>query len=257
MGNSFDFKPVETRRASEAIYDQVSAQILSGKLKPGDKLPSERELMDMFKRSRPTVREALRILENNGLIQTVSGSGAIVMRPTIESVSVPLEKLIFMGEVSPEDVIGFKRINDFFGIMWAPRNRTEEDIQALREGLESCRSSKDDLEAFVKADLLFHDAIIRAGKNRISIIANEVIHDALLKISLEALAQKSDAEKTEFIEMATEEHQLLFDAIRTGDRDSARRVMRRHVVAFVDMMDEEFPQPPRIFDAEFQSSSPQ
>lgn len=250
MENSFDFKPVEIQRASEAIYNQVSQQIICGKLKPGDKLPSERELMEMFKRSRPTVREALRMLENNGLVQTVPGSGAVVMKPTTESVSVPLEKLIFMGEISPKDVIGFKRINDFFGIMWAPRNRTDEDIQALQNSLEACQQSKDDLAAFVKADLSFHDAIIRAGKNRISIIANEVIHDALYRISLEALAVKSDAEKAAFIEAATAEHQCLFDAIVAGDRDSARDVMRRHVFAFVDMMDEEFPQPPRIFDSE-------
>ena len=60
------FRPVETKRASEAIFDQIKDLIMRGKLRPGDRLPSERSMIEMFQRSRPTIREALRMLERAG-----------------------------------------------------------------------------------------------------------------------------------------------------------------------------------------------
>lgn len=70
-------RPVETQRASAAIYEQVKGLILDGQLKPGDRLPSERALMDLMGRSRPTIREALRMLERDGFIHTVPAAAAL------------------------------------------------------------------------------------------------------------------------------------------------------------------------------------
>ena len=64
------FHPIKTVRASEAIYEQIKDRIISGELKPGDRLPSERNMMELFQRSRPTIREALRMLERSGYIRT-------------------------------------------------------------------------------------------------------------------------------------------------------------------------------------------
>ena len=75
------FTPAKTQRASEAIYNQIYPKIISGELRPGDRLPPERELAEMFQRSRPVVREALRMLQQEGLIETaVRSSGGAVMR---------------------------------------------------------------------------------------------------------------------------------------------------------------------------------
>ena len=74
------FTPAKTQRASEAIYNQIYPKIISGELRPGDRLPPERELAEMFQRSRPVVREALRMLQQEGLIETAVGSsgGAVI-----------------------------------------------------------------------------------------------------------------------------------------------------------------------------------
>ena len=74
------FTPAKTQRASEAIYNQIYPKIISGELRPGDRLPPERELAEMFQRSRPVVREALRMLQQEGLIETAVGSsgGAVL-----------------------------------------------------------------------------------------------------------------------------------------------------------------------------------
>ena len=83
MSKSTKFSPVVTQKACGIIYDQIRSMIVAGDLSPGDKLPSERALMSMMQRSRPTIREALRMLENAGLIQIIPGGGAVVREPSL------------------------------------------------------------------------------------------------------------------------------------------------------------------------------
>ena len=87
------FTPAKTQRASEAIYNQIYPKIISGELRPGDRLPPERELAEMFQRSRPVVREALRMLQQEGLIETAVGSsgGAVIRGVSLKSVEEPLK----------------------------------------------------------------------------------------------------------------------------------------------------------------------
>ena len=79
-------QPVQTKRASEEIYEQIRQLILDGEIQPGERLPSERSMMEMMHRSRPTIREAMRMLEREGYIQTVAGRGSFVGRRSAELV---------------------------------------------------------------------------------------------------------------------------------------------------------------------------
>ena len=82
------WQPIGGGRASEAIYDQLRELITSGVLKPGDRLPSERAMMEQLHRSRPTIREALRMLEQGGYVASTHGaSGAVVQELTIDGVA--------------------------------------------------------------------------------------------------------------------------------------------------------------------------
>ena len=86
-----DWQPIGDRRASEAIYEQLRELITSGALRPGDRLPSERAMMEQLHRSRPTIREALRMLEQGGYVASTHGaSGAVVQELTIDGVEQPL-----------------------------------------------------------------------------------------------------------------------------------------------------------------------
>ena len=66
-----DLQPVQTRRASEEIYNQIRQLILDGEIHPGERLPSERKMMDMMHRSRPTIREAMRMLEGKVILRFI------------------------------------------------------------------------------------------------------------------------------------------------------------------------------------------
>ena len=89
------WQPIGGGRASEAIYDQLRELITSGVLKPGDRLPSERAMMEQLHRSRPTIREALRMLEQGGYVASTHGaSGAVVQELTIDGVEQPLSAML-------------------------------------------------------------------------------------------------------------------------------------------------------------------
>ncbi|MFR3922117.1 MAG: FadR/GntR family transcriptional regulator [Dysosmobacter welbionis] len=116
------FTPAKTQRASEAIYNQIYPKIISGELRPGDRLPPERELAEMFQRSRPVVREALRMLQQEGLIETAVGSsgGAVIQGVSLKSVEEPLKNLVAMGAINLDELLEYRHINDRSCAVWLP-----------------------------------------------------------------------------------------------------------------------------------------
>ena len=118
------WQPVKTRRASEEIYLQLREFILSGQLKPGDRLPSERAMMAQLNRSRPTIREALRMLEQGGYIASTHGAGAVVQEPSLHGVEEPLAEMIQLNQISLQELGEYRLNNDSTIAMWAAQRRS-------------------------------------------------------------------------------------------------------------------------------------
>ena len=128
-----DWQPIKARRASEDIYAQLRDLITSGALKPGDRLPSERAMMEQLQRSRPTIREALRMLEQGGYVASTHGaSGAVVQELTIDGVEEPLAAMLQVNQISLEELGEYRESNDGTIAAWAAQRRTEDDLSALR-----------------------------------------------------------------------------------------------------------------------------
>lgn len=118
------WQPIGGGRASEAIYDQLRELITSGVLKPGDRLPSERAMMEQLHRSRPTIREALRMLEQGGYVASTHGaSGAVVQELTIDGVEQPLSAMLQLNQISLEELGEYRAVNDGTIAGWAARRR--------------------------------------------------------------------------------------------------------------------------------------
>ena len=117
------WQPIGGGRASEAIYDQLRELITSGVLKPGDRLPSERAMMEQLHRSRPTIREALRMLEQGGYVASTHGaSGAVVQELTIDGVEQPLSAMLQLNQISLEELGEYRAVNDGTIAGWATRS---------------------------------------------------------------------------------------------------------------------------------------
>ena len=101
------------KRASDDIYEQLRALITSGALKPGDRLPSERAMMAELQRSRPTIREALKRLEQGGYVTSTQGaSGAVVQELSLHAAEEPLKDMIQLSQVSLSELNEYRQSND-------------------------------------------------------------------------------------------------------------------------------------------------
>src|SRR5882757_2666583 len=133
------FKVVSSSRISQSIVEQVKVLIRQGRLIPGDRLPSERDLCDRFGVSRVTVREALRMLEAGGLVEIRVGAkgGAFVTTPTSEQIGEGLADLLNLSPMTASNVTEARQIFELGIVPMAVARATDEDISALRAMLDS------------------------------------------------------------------------------------------------------------------------
>lgn len=227
------FAPVETKRACEVIYEQVKDKIVSGELKPGDRLPSERNMMDLFQRSRPTIREALRMLERSGYIRTIAGSnGAIVMLPNEKNMEQSIEDALQIGQVSLAEMSEYRLISEGAAAVWAAERSSEEDIEALKSCLESMEAVIDDYNAFIDLDARFHALITKAAKNRVSEMMNITLSKLNRSFIKAKFAESSPEERKAMNQRVHRMHTAIFEAIRDHDSVRARQAMEAHLSDF-------------------------
>lgn len=230
-------RPVETQRASEAIYEQIKTLIVQGQFKPGDRLPSERSLMELMGRSRPTIREALRMLERAGFIRTVpGGSGAVIQQPSTELVAQSLDVMLQVGRVSLRELGEFRRHNDAAVARWAALRRGREDLDALEDILtrseEFVRAR--DWEGFLGLDPEFHCALAYAGDNTVAAVMSRVLSQLCNPITLATLRGQPEEGAQEQARSILEVHRKILEAVRAGDPEKAGRAMELHIQDFVN-----------------------
>lgn len=175
--NKITFKPATTQRASDVIYNQIYQKIASGELKVGDRLPPERDLVEQFHRSRPSIREALRMLQQDGLIKISVGTngGAIVQGISLDIAEQPLRKLVDMGTISLQELADYRVFNDRCCANLAVQNHTEEDAEALREIIRRYGESIYDSDALAPIDIAFHKALAQSSHNKLCILITDVV----------------------------------------------------------------------------------
>jgi GntR family transcriptional regulator, transcriptional repressor for pyruvate dehydrogenase complex len=200
------FQPVQPVRAYQRIVEQVEEALARGDLAPGQRLPSERELVAQFEVSRSTVREALRVLESNGVVRSRPGdpNGPEILPFSQSALRKQMVRLARVDELTLSELIGFRMIMDGAAIQVASRLRTPAQLAELEETLVAMRAAIDvDFEAFSEEDLAFH-----------SLISDKVAH-----------ARNSRALMLESLQ----HHAEVVDAIRAGDGHAAARIARQNM----------------------------
>lgn len=227
------FHPVETKRASEAIFEQIRGLILCGELRPGDRLPSERNMIDMFRRSRPTIREALRMLERAGYIRTAAGSaGAVVLPPSEKNLENSLADTLSIGQISLEQMAEYRTASEAVTAGWAAQRRTDEDIRAMESMLMRMADCLNDYEKSVDLDPDFHGLIAKASKNSVSVIFNRTFSKLNRTFMNKRLSAMSQEERRTMCRRVHQMHEAIFAAIKAGDSEGASAAMRVHLTAF-------------------------
>ena len=219
------FQPLDRRKVYEQVAQQLLGQIGSRRLRPGDALPPERELTESFGVGRSSIREALRMLESQGVI-TADG-GAFVVAGASNPLNSSLQLVFALdAETGIHDLFELRRIIDCEAAALAAQRRGDEHLgllaRAIVEMEESLAANGRD-ERFVNADLRFHLTIAEATGNRLIVYATEAARD-VVRTALEAVVHVPHSP-----ERAIVEHRVVHEAIAAGNQDWARNAMREHL----------------------------
>ena len=225
------FKKAKQARVFQDVVEQIQDAILSGRLEPGSKLPAERTLKDVFNTSRGTLREALRVLEQKGLIDIKLGvaGGAIVKRIDAEPIIESLALLIRSGEVSLQHIAEF-RIKIEGSIMeLAAQHATKKDFKNLESlfcEAKVCYKNRD-WESFLKIDEKMHTHIGIMTHNPVFQFVQKSIHDNIHQYYKEHL----DMNQKRALENLTDFEKIIA-ALKINDAKTASSIIMDHVKRF-------------------------
>ncbi|WP_425845101.1 FadR/GntR family transcriptional regulator [Agrococcus sp. TSP3-2-1] len=217
-------RPSRTHDAVERLLDAI----IEGRVTAGEQLPPEGQLAVEFGISRLTMREAVRLLQAQGVIVQVPGSRHLIA-PVSEwtgmDAVVRHARSAGQRRQSSLELLEVRMMIETGAAELAAERRSDEHLSALEDSLARMRHHHDatDVDAFVQADLEFHDVVIRAADNRILVAALRPLTSMLAETRGETSAV------AEIRAHAIEQHQAVLDAIRSGVPIAARDAMASHM----------------------------
>ncbi|KLU63236.1 HTH-type transcriptional regulator LutR [Peptococcaceae bacterium CEB3] len=223
-----ELKPIKTRKIYEEIAEQLRKLVAGGKLKPGDRLPSERELAERLQVSRASVREALSALEMMGLVEVRSGEGTYVRHVNMDSVVAPLAWVLALEKDTVEQLMEVRKILETQAVRLAAERAEEPEIREMSEALEIMRQDLETGELGEVADHRFHFAITQATHNQILVRIMNSISDTMhetLKISRRKMFSSKP-----MLEKLYHEHAGIWEAVRERDPAKASQRMLDHLI---------------------------
>ena len=220
------FSRVSVGRISEIIVEQIRLLMRQGQLKPGDRLPPERDLCERFGVSRVTVREALRMLESAGLVEIRVGArgGAFVTAPSSNRVGEGLADLLTLSVISAADVTEVRMILEVGIVPLVCERATEDDLAKLEKICERAEVALRDGQYTMDVSLEFHTAVAQATHNP----ALEMLVESFRGPILMSLKEAREV-APEMGALGSEEHERFVQAVRRRDADGAASIMREHL----------------------------
>jgi GntR family transcriptional regulator, transcriptional repressor for pyruvate dehydrogenase complex len=224
------FQPLPEKRTFKEIAEQIRSSIYANTLKPGDKLPSERELAVQFKVGRISVREALRMLEQAGLIFIKQGSngGAYVKEADTSVITESVYDLVWRSDIRLEDLTEARLAVEKQILQNAFNKITENDLKMLGEcveEMEKITSEKIDRDIPIHYEVSkFHLVLARATKNP--------VFEILLKVLVSVTAKVLDLKLTDMerLKKHFSSHKAIYQAIKSHDLDMATEAMEKHML---------------------------
>lgn len=223
-------RPMGRTRLYEQVLDRLRSYVGEGGLRSGDRLPPERELAQRLGVSRASVKQAIVVLEVQGLVEVRHGGGTYLVKDSLDA--EPVERLVERKRRLP-DVLEAREALETKLAELAAERRTDEDLRAMRGALDTMAREIEAGEHGVEGDRLFHAAVTAAA------------HSALLAEFMRSIAEQITESRNESLRQVRRparslaQHHEILDAIEAGRGRSAAAAMRRHVrtVAKVRLLD--------------------
>ncbi|WP_161796462.1 FadR/GntR family transcriptional regulator [Desulfosporosinus acididurans] len=225
-----DLSPIEKKSSqvetlANTLSNFLEDQILANKMKPGDKLPSDRNLAALFNVGRTSIREALKVLNVLGLINILPGQGTFIASDSSEFFLTPLSWTFFLGDKNLEHVISVRNVLEIESARLAAINATIEDLDNLELIFEQSKRAylERNYQHFVNLDLDFHLSIAQCSHN--PILSN------LLQTSRKLIKHisKSGMVNIDNLNAVYQEHSLIYENISQHRNDEAVLAMKNHL----------------------------
>ena len=219
-----NFKTIEIESPVDKIISQIRNLIVSGQLRTGEKLPSERKLSETFGIGRTYVRDAIKKLEFYGILKTLPQSGTIVSGADISAMEGLIANVIKLNENDFFHLVETRVVLETFACGQAAIRRTSRDIADLEERLDEYKKKIDERLSAVKEDLNFHLRIAEASQNNVIKSLMLILIPDILKI----YKKLNVCVKGRFYK-SFENHKVILDCIIKQDSKGAEKAMRNHL----------------------------
>lgn len=222
-----NFKPIKPKKMSTQIAEQIRSSILTAAFSPGEKLPPERELAELFGVSRPSVREALNILAAAGLVESHQGGGTIVKSLVEMSAGNPLSEMIKCERERALDVIEVRKSMEACTAYYAAERALPDDLRKLEKIVAEMAENIARNRPSIELDAHFHITVAQATHNVVWLHLMQSIFDAMKEFQRgvwRAVYLTEEDHRSLFIQ-----HSAVFEAIRDRQPERARGEMLVHL----------------------------
>ncbi len=221
------FKSVRPDRISQTIVDQIKEAIFQKKIKTGDKLPSERQLMEQFETSRVTVREALKSLEHSGILEIKRGTqgGAFVRDPDVKNINNFLQDMFSMGNIKVSDLTEARMAVEPFLVKVAAERIKDESLKLIKQNIietKECLRNNNRNDARL-INLEFHRLIAQMSENPLITF----MIDSIMDIMDNNITSIPIPLKT--VENTLRFHEKIYNAIKARSPEKAQALMLEHI----------------------------
>jgi len=228
-------KEIKNKNLSKEIVNQIIDSIKDNSLKIGDRVPSEIELTNIFKVSRGTVREAMKSLENFGLIEIKKGKGTFVTNINIDFFLKKLMPFLVFSKEDLKNFLDIRMLLEIYGIEEAVKNANERDIELMEKELLALKKEFDHMKnqdkdfyesykEYIEHDIEFHILIGESTKNTILAKLLESVRLVYFEQQIKGIRGISFPPERGYLE-----HKRILEAIKKRDAEKAKSEMRKHI----------------------------
>lgn len=228
-------KQIRKKSVPEEIIHELQNLIDAGHLKPGSKLPGERDFAKMLNVSRPSLREALRSLSLIGIIENRHGSGTYLATSATQSPIEPFSIILSIKKGVITEIFEARESLEGTAAELAAQRSTAEDFANMEKALEEMKSNIGDPVKYSEAELQFHKAVINGGKNRI--IADLMDKVYKLLVNTRNLVRQYSSDPESYLIKDLKNHHDIFKYIKDGNKRMARKKMLGHMQILKKLMD--------------------
>ncbi|WDP88430.1 MAG: FadR family transcriptional regulator [Desulfobacter sp.] len=233
-----NFTQMVPKKSYEHVVEQIQEAIFEGRIKPGERLPSEMKLKETFNTSRGTIREALRVLEHKGLVAIRTGvkGGAVIKQANSRAMRDGIELLIRHRQVSLEQLAEFRAHLEGYAARKAAEKKDKETLEILNNILEEIRIHVDsrpkDWEEFHRLDARFHKQTAIMADNPLVLANLTAVHENIHVYFHSYLPFSPQLLEEDFNDLCR-----IARSVAAGDGDAAEAAAQNHIAKFSRLME--------------------